>query len=115
MKKAGRYLKAKGFARLVEFVRHHVISAKEFEYSYVVEDLLQDDDEKFISGLYLALLKRPVKVNEKAYWLNQLKSNSISKKHIIVKLYFTKERYRLKTKVSGIYKLYLLSLFGQIR
>jgi hypothetical protein len=112
MKKTGKYLKAKGFAPLVEFVRHHIVSVKEFEYCYTVENLLQDDDEQFISGLYLALFKRPVTNDEKTAWLSKLKEKKISKKSMIVKLYFTKERYLQQSKVTGIYKLFLRSLFG---
>jgi len=115
IKRVGKYLKAKGFARLVDFARHHIVSVKEFEYCYAVDDLIQEDNERFVTAVYLALLKRPVSDNEKTYWLNLLENGFISKKNIILKLYFTKERYRLKTKVSGIYKLFFLSLFRSSR
>ncbi len=106
-KKIGKYLQRKGFYRFVSFVKTY-INIQPHYYIYTLQDFTVFNEDDFIDNAYNIILCRPPTIQERDYYLLELRSGIMSKSQIVLSLYYSKEAKDKKIKILGAKKRFII-------
>ena len=112
-KKIGKYLQKKGLASFVSFIKRN-LNLQRYSYTYNIDDFMQFEGELFIDNAYRIILNREADIASKYNYKTKLENNTITKKDIIISLYFSKEGKNSKIKIKNSKRLYILSKLKKI-